>query len=107
MPYWDSTEFPLRQRSSLDTFGPCLGITAGSKGIQNSDSRTHFLHFLKSLGVFLRQWGLVFLQLPDEEKIMLFEKKASAWYQVTYHPLWLGKSRELKGSGWEHGAYAA
>lgn len=33
--------------------------------------------------------------LSEEEKNVLFERKASAWYQVTYHPTWVQKSLEL------------
>lgn len=40
--------------------------------------------------------GPDFEQLTDEEKSMLYEKKASAWYQVTYHPFWVQKTTELK-----------
>ncbi|RYQ94501.1 hypothetical protein Ahy_B08g089415 isoform B [Arachis hypogaea] len=35
-------------------------------------------------------------ELSDEEKNLLYEKKASAWYQVTYHPEWVKKSLELQ-----------
>uniref|UniRef100_N1QZQ3 RNA-dependent RNA polymerase n=1 Tax=Aegilops tauschii TaxID=37682 RepID=N1QZQ3_AEGTA len=31
----------------------------------------------------------------DDEKNQLYEMKASAWYQVTYHPKWTEKSRAL------------
>ncbi|MED6203850.1 RNA-dependent RNA polymerase [Stylosanthes scabra] len=35
-------------------------------------------------------------ELTDEDKNLLYEKKASAWYQVTYHPEWVKKSLELQ-----------
>ncbi|XP_057434485.1 RNA-dependent RNA polymerase 6 [Lotus japonicus] len=35
-------------------------------------------------------------ELGEEEKNLLYEKKASAWYQVTYHPTWVKKSLELQ-----------
>ncbi|GAB2284906.1 RNA dependent RNA polymerase [Dionaea muscipula] len=35
-------------------------------------------------------------QLSQEEKNLLYEKKASAWYQVTYHPEWVKKSLEMR-----------
>uniref|UniRef100_A0A2P2J8X1 RNA-dependent RNA polymerase n=1 Tax=Rhizophora mucronata TaxID=61149 RepID=A0A2P2J8X1_RHIMU len=35
-------------------------------------------------------------QLCDDEKNLLYERKASAWYQVTYHPKWVKKSMELQ-----------
>ncbi|KAI4316321.1 hypothetical protein L6164_024311 [Bauhinia variegata] len=35
-------------------------------------------------------------ELSDEEKNLLYEQKASAWYQVTYHPKWVKKSRDLQ-----------
>lgn len=41
---------------------------------------------------------LDFGQLDDDEKNMLYERKASAWYQVTYHPHWIQKSLELQDS---------
>lgn len=34
-------------------------------------------------------------QLTDDEKNILYEQKASAWYQVTYHPKWVKKSMHL------------
>ncbi|KAK3438168.1 hypothetical protein EUGRSUZ_C02782 [Eucalyptus grandis] len=33
--------------------------------------------------------------LSDEERNLLYEQKASAWYQVTYHPNWVKKSVDL------------
>ncbi|KAG6507451.1 probable RNA-dependent RNA polymerase SHL2 [Zingiber officinale] len=42
-----------------------------------------------------------FLQLTDAEKGVLYERKASAWYQVTYHPRWVKKSLELNEPDWE------
>ncbi|KAL5783123.1 hypothetical protein ACOSP7_008152 [Xanthoceras sorbifolium] len=44
---------------------------------------------------------LDFELLSDDEKNILYERKASAWYQVTYHPEWVKKSlalRELEGT---------
>lgn len=40
---------------------------------------------------------LDFEQLSDDEKNLLYERKASAWYQVAYHPTWIKKSLELQG----------
>ncbi|KAI0524882.1 hypothetical protein KFK09_004272 [Dendrobium nobile] len=37
------------------------------------------------------------LQLSGVEKDLLFERKASAWYQVTYHPDWVQKSAARRG----------
>ncbi|CAL5358959.1 unnamed protein product [Camellia sinensis] len=37
-------------------------------------------------------------QLSDDEKNTLYEGKASAWYQVTYHPSWVKKSLEIQES---------
>ncbi|XP_043719156.1 RNA-dependent RNA polymerase 6-like isoform X2 [Telopea speciosissima] len=37
-----------------------------------------------------------FQQLTDDEKNAIYEQKASAWYQVTYHPEWVMKAQELK-----------
>nr|CAB3477261.1 unnamed protein product [Digitaria exilis] len=37
------------------------------------------------------------IEMSDDEKNRVYEMKASAWYQVTYHPKWLQKSRELLG----------
>lgn len=34
--------------------------------------------------------------LSEEEKNFLYEKKASAWYHVTYHPKWVKKWLELQ-----------
>ncbi|XP_021822322.1 RNA-dependent RNA polymerase 6 [Prunus avium] len=34
--------------------------------------------------------------LTDDEKNLLCEKKASAWYQVTYHPKWVKQSPPLQ-----------
>ena len=32
--------------------------------------------------------------LDDDERNRVYEMKASAWYQVTYHPKWVQRSRE-------------
>lgn len=37
-----------------------------------------------------------FDELTDEEKNRLYEQRASAWYQVTYHPIWVKRSLELQ-----------
>ncbi|CAK9175543.1 unnamed protein product, partial [Ilex paraguariensis] len=37
-----------------------------------------------------------FEQLSDDEKNAIYEQKASAWYQVTYHSCWVKKSMELQ-----------
>ncbi|KAM7258329.1 hypothetical protein ACFE04_014070 [Oxalis oulophora] len=37
--------------------------------------------------------------LTDEERNELYEKKASAWYQVTYHPQWVKESLKLQDPG--------
>ncbi|XP_072981576.1 probable RNA-dependent RNA polymerase SHL2 [Typha angustifolia] len=37
-----------------------------------------------------------FHQLSDDEKSAIYEQKASAWYQVSYHQRWLSKSREMR-----------
>ncbi|XP_010254390.1 PREDICTED: RNA-dependent RNA polymerase 6-like [Nelumbo nucifera] len=36
------------------------------------------------------------LQLTDDEKNTIYEQKASAWYQVTYHPRWIMKTLKLR-----------
>ncbi|KAJ8751633.1 hypothetical protein K2173_025789 [Erythroxylum novogranatense] len=36
--------------------------------------------------------------ISDDEKNLLYEQKASAWYRVTYHPQWVRKSLELQDS---------
>ncbi|EEC70798.1 hypothetical protein OsI_02249 [Oryza sativa Indica Group] len=36
-------------------------------------------------------------EIDDDEKNLLYEMKASAWYQVTYHPKWVEKSRGILG----------
>ncbi|CAH1442301.1 unnamed protein product [Lactuca virosa] len=40
--------------------------------------------------------GPEFDQLPEEERNVMFERKASAWYQVTYHPDWVKESLDLQ-----------
>lgn len=40
--------------------------------------------------------GPEFDQLPSHEKNALYERKASAWYEVTYHDSWVKKSKELQ-----------
>ncbi|XP_054822404.1 RNA-dependent RNA polymerase 6 [Prosopis cineraria] len=42
-------------------------------------------------------------ELNDEEKHLLYEQKASAWYLVTYHPEWVKKSRDLQDKSVDHG----
>ena len=39
-----------------------------------------------------------FEQLTDDEKNVVYEQKASAWYQVTYDPYWVKKSLDLQKS---------
>ncbi|KAI8569071.1 hypothetical protein RHMOL_Rhmol02G0249700 [Rhododendron molle] len=39
--------------------------------------------------------GPNFDQLSADEKNGVYEKKASAWYQITYHPSWVKKSVEM------------
>ncbi|KAJ8527087.1 hypothetical protein K7X08_029564 [Anisodus acutangulus] len=34
--------------------------------------------------------------LPDDEKNDLYERKAYAWYRITYHPDWVSRSLELQ-----------
>ncbi|KAJ1283464.1 hypothetical protein BS78_03G130300 [Paspalum vaginatum] len=34
-------------------------------------------------------------EISDDEKNRVYEMKASAWYQVTYHPKWVQRSREM------------
>lgn len=41
--------------------------------------------------------GPEFEKLDQEERNVAYEKKASAWYRVTYHPEWVKKSMELQG----------
>ena len=38
-------------------------------------------------------------ELSDNEKNVLYEQKASAWYQVTYHREWVKKSLDLLEQG--------
>lgn len=40
--------------------------------------------------------GPGFDQLSDDEKNIMYERKASAWYQVTYHDSWVKSSKELQ-----------
>ncbi|KAI3696610.1 hypothetical protein L6452_29029 [Arctium lappa] len=40
--------------------------------------------------------GPDFDQIPEEERNERYERKASAWYQVTYHPIWVKKSLALQ-----------
>ncbi|KAK7311873.1 hypothetical protein RJT34_10310 [Clitoria ternatea] len=35
-------------------------------------------------------------EISEDERNLLYEQKASAWYQVTYHPKWVKKSLDLK-----------
>ncbi|KAL5729587.1 RNA-directed RNA polymerase [Ranunculus cassubicifolius] len=51
--------------------------------------KKEFKHEFENLG----ERGLI---LTDDEKNSLYEQKASAWYQVTYHPQWVVKSLGLK-----------
>ncbi|CAL1375059.1 unnamed protein product [Linum trigynum] len=37
-----------------------------------------------------------FEELPDEERNIMYEKKASAWYQVTYNPTWVKRYAKLQ-----------
>lgn len=37
-----------------------------------------------------------FDKLSDEEKNKMYEQKASAWYQVSYHPFWLEEAMKMQ-----------
>lgn len=39
--------------------------------------------------------------ISEVDRNLIYEKKASAWYQVTYHPMWVKKSLELQAPGRE------
>ncbi|XP_051113272.1 RNA-dependent RNA polymerase 6 [Andrographis paniculata] len=39
--------------------------------------------------------GPEFDELSDDEKNVMYERKASAWYQVTYHEMWVKKSKQV------------
>lgn len=52
----------------------------------------------KEFRQFFEKMNLDFDQLSDDEKNILFEQKASAWYQVTYHPTWVKKSLHLQNA---------
>nr|KYP43410.1 putative RNA-dependent RNA polymerase SHL2 [Cajanus cajan] len=41
-------------------------------------------------------------ELSEDEKHLLYEQKASAWYQVTYHPKWVKKSLDLQDNSPEN-----
>lgn len=36
-------------------------------------------------------------EISDDERNLVYEMRASAWYQVTYHPKWVEKTREMLG----------
>ncbi|PHU16827.1 RNA-dependent RNA polymerase 6 [Capsicum chinense] len=42
------------------------------------------------------QMGPNFDLLSNDEKNTIYERKASAWYRVTYHPQWVTRSLELQ-----------
>lgn len=51
----------------------------------------------KEFRQIFEKMGPDFEPLPEDEKrSLLYERKASAWYQVTYHPAWVKKSMELQ-----------
>ncbi|KAG5225284.1 SILENCING DEFECTIVE family protein [Salix suchowensis] len=56
----------------------------------------------KEFRQIFEKMDLEFEQHEDGEKNKLYEQKASAWYQVAYHPHWVKKSLDLQdphGSG--------
>lgn len=48
--------------------------------------------------------GAEFENLDEEEKNLVYERKASAWYQVTYQTEWVRKSKDLQGPDGEEQA---
>ncbi|KNA12524.1 hypothetical protein SOVF_125140 [Spinacia oleracea] len=70
-------------------------------GRKQGELKEKLKHSYKCLKKEFRQHfdklGSDFEHLGDEEKNLVYEKKASAWYQVTYHPEWVKKSLELQG----------
>ncbi|KAE9452207.1 hypothetical protein C3L33_15881, partial [Rhododendron williamsianum] len=80
-----------------------------------SDAWAHKCSYDRQLNALLGQYkefrqvfdklGPNFDQLSADEKNGVYEKKASAWYQVTYHPSWVKKSLEMHkvdGAGGRH-----
>ncbi|GFY98652.1 RNA-dependent RNA polymerase 6 [Actinidia rufa] len=46
--------------------------------------------------IVFEKMGSDFDHLSDEEKNRMYERKASAWYQITYHPYWVKESLEMQ-----------
>lgn len=51
----------------------------------------------KEFRQFFEMMDTGFETLTDDQKNSLYEQKASAWYQVTYHRDWVKKSLDLRG----------
>ncbi|XP_004291459.1 PREDICTED: RNA-dependent RNA polymerase 6-like [Fragaria vesca subsp. vesca] len=51
----------------------------------------------KEFRQFFEKMDTGFESLIDDQKNSFYEQKASAWYQVTYHPDWVKKSLDLHG----------
>ncbi|CAL5431446.1 unnamed protein product [Camellia sinensis] len=69
---------------------------------KRGDLQEKLKHAYNSLRKEFRQafekMGSDFDQLSNDAKNTMYERKASAWYQVAYHPSWVKKSIELHDS---------
>ncbi|GFZ08359.1 RNA-dependent RNA polymerase 6 [Actinidia rufa] len=76
----------------------------GSMPKYNSSKRGDLQEKLKHASFALRKefrqvfekMGSDFDQISDEKENIMYERKASAWYQVTYHPRWVKESLEMQ-----------
>uniref|UniRef100_A0A1D1ZGP2 RNA-dependent RNA polymerase n=2 Tax=Anthurium amnicola TaxID=1678845 RepID=A0A1D1ZGP2_9ARAE len=75
---------------------PLPGYNSRKQGDMKERLKNAYFALHKEFRQIFEDMGSEFVQLVDDEKGRLYEQKASAWYQVTYHPQWVRKALDLR-----------
>ncbi|MQM13921.1 hypothetical protein Taro_046848 [Colocasia esculenta] len=70
--------------------------TSRKLGEMKERLKLSYLALNKEFRQFFEDMWPQFAELTDDERGALYEQKASAWYQVTYHPQWVKKALDLR-----------
>ncbi|KAM5569729.1 RNA-dependent RNA polymerase 6 [Rosa sericea] len=70
--------------------------TSRKQGELQERLRHSYSALKKEFRQFFEKMDTGFESLTDDQKNSLYEQKASAWYQVTYHPDWVKRSLDLQ-----------
>ncbi|KAH9714577.1 RNA-dependent RNA polymerase 6 [Citrus sinensis] len=102
----ESVDFTADARNQKCSYDGQLNGLLGQYNVNRKEFR-HIWSMPKynSRNAFRKEFRQVFekmnsdFELSDNEKNVLYEQKASAWYQVTYHREWVKKSLDLLEQG--------